>query len=131
MEGLLQAIMAMLYVYLVLVLIMIAGMWAAYAKAGQPGWAVLIPIYNLVVMLEIAEKPIWWIILLLIPFVNLIVGIMLYAAFAEKYGCGGGMVVGLIFLPFVFWPVLGFGSAEYHAGGSIGSKKRRLAYEDD
>ena len=59
---------------------MIAGMWTTFEKAGRPGWACLVPIYNYVVMLEIAGKPLWWILLMFIPAVNFIVGIMVLAA---------------------------------------------------
>ena len=98
---------------LVLVVLMIVALWKVFSKAGEPGWAAIIPIYNMIVMLKIAGKPLWWIILLLIPFVNLIVGIMVALGVAEKFGKGGGFGVGLAFLPFVFYPILGFGSAAY------------------
>ncbi len=107
-------------VSLVISLIFIAGMWKIYSKAGKPGWAAIIPIYNLIVLFEITGKPIWWIILFLIPVVNfiapLIVMILVYITLAERFGRGGGTVVGLILLPFIFVPMLGFGSATYQAG---------------
>lgn len=102
-----------LLVQLGIVVLMIAGMWAAFAKAGKPGWAAIIPIYNGMVMLEIGGKPIWWILLFLIPLVNIIVAIMATSAFAKAYGKGAGFTLGLIFLPFIFYPMLGFGSAKY------------------
>jgi hypothetical protein len=98
---------------LAILVLMIAGMWQAFAKAGRPGWAAIVPVYNVVVMLEIAEKPLWWIALFFIPIVSLVFGILSLIAFAEKYGKGGGFVVGLIFLPFIFWPILGLGDARY------------------
>ncbi len=98
---------------LAFVILIIAGMWKAFVKAGQPGWASLIPIYNTIVLLQIADKPIWWILLLLIPFVNLIVIILVCVAIAEKFGKGAGFGIGLAFLSFVFFPILGFGSATY------------------
>lgn len=93
--------------------LMIASMWKVFTKAGKPGWASLIPIYNIVVMLEIAAKPIWWIVLLFIPFVNFIAGIMVTIALAEKFSKGAGFGVGLVLLPFVFFPLLAFGDARY------------------
>ncbi|RMF79097.1 MAG: hypothetical protein D6739_11265, partial [Nitrospirae bacterium] len=67
-------------VWLVLFVLLIAGMWKVFAKAGKPGWAAIIPIYNLVVLLEIAGKPVWWIILMLIPVVNFVVALLVSLA---------------------------------------------------
>jgi hypothetical protein len=100
-------------VYLVVLILVLAGIWKSFAKAGQPGWASIIPIYNLVVLLQIAGKPIWWILLMLIPIVNLIVAIMVMVAVAQKFGKGAGFGLGLAFLGFIFWPILGFGDATY------------------
>jgi hypothetical protein len=94
-------------------LLVIVGMWKMFSKAGKPGWASIIPIYNCVVLLEIVGKPIWWVLLLMIPFVNFVIAIILNLALAERFGKGGGFAVGLIFLPFIFIPMLGFGSATY------------------
>ena len=103
----------MLVVELVVALFMIVVMWKVFTKAGQPGWAILIPIYNVYVMLMIAGKPGWWLILMFVPVVNIVIGIMALAGFAGNFGKGGGFVVGLIFLPFIFFPILAFGSAKY------------------
>lgn len=99
--------------YLVMIVAAIAGMWKVYEKAGQPGWAAIIPIYNLVVLLQIVNKPIWWIVLLLIPLINIVILIMVSIALAEKFGKGGGFAVGMVFLPFVFYPILGFGDERF------------------
>lgn len=98
-------------VMLVFSLIMIVGMWKIFTKAGKPGWASLVPIYNLVVMLEIVGKPIWWIALML--FCGPVGWIMLSLALAQSFGKETGFAIGLIVLPFIFLPVLGFGSAQY------------------
>lgn len=104
-------------VYLALVIVWIAGMWKAFEKAGKPGWAAIVPIYNVIIWLELANKPVWWIILiLLIPFVNLIVLIITLNGVAKSFGRGVGTTIGLVILPFIFWPVLGFGSAQYQGG---------------
>ncbi|NLH49194.1 MAG: signal peptidase I [Myxococcales bacterium] len=100
-------------VYLAVVVFIIAGCWKVFTKAGKPGWACLIPIYNIIVLLEIVGKPVWWFILLLIPIVNFIIAIILNLALAKAFGKGGGFAAGLIFLPFIFIPILGFGSAQY------------------
>jgi hypothetical protein len=96
-------------------LVMLIGCWKVFTKAGQPGWAVLIPIYNIFVMLKVAGKPGWWTILMLIPFVNIVVGIIALVALCARFGKGAGFAVGTIFLPWIFIPILGFGSAQYSA----------------
>ena len=93
--------------------LMVAAMWKVFTKAGKPGWAALIPIYNLVVLLQIAGKPVWWIILFFIPIVSLIIAILTYVALAERFGKGGGFAVGLVLLGPIFFPILGFGGAQY------------------
>jgi hypothetical protein len=103
----------MMICWLVLVLLIVAGMWKVFVKAGKPGWAAIIPIYNVIVLLEIAGKPLWWFILLLIPFVNLIVMIIVLIALARNFGKGIGFALGLLILPFLFYPILGFGDARY------------------
>ena len=89
--------------------------WKVFEKAGKPGWAAIVPIYNVIVMLEIAGKPLWWILLYFIPLVNIIVGFIVIVAIAAKFGKGTGFAMGLIFLGFIFWPILAFGDATYNA----------------
>jgi hypothetical protein len=102
-----------LFIQLALIVFFVVTMWKIFTKAGKPGWACIIPIYNIFVLLDIAGKPAWWFILFLIPVVNLIVMILVLAALAANFGKGGGFVVGLIFLPIIFYPILAFGSAQY------------------
>ena len=101
-------------VWFAIVILMVAGMWKVFVKAGKPGWAAIVPIYNLIVLLEIAGKPAWWVILFIIPFVNLIIGIMLGISVAAKFGKGTGYGLGLALLGPIFYPMLGFGSAQYN-----------------
>ena len=103
----------MMIVWLAIVVLMVAAMWKVFVKAGKPGWAAIIPIYNLVVLLEIAGKPAWWVILFLIPFVNLIMLIIVSLAVAKKFGKGAGYGLGLAFLGVIFYPMLGFGDSRY------------------
>ena len=91
----------------------IASLWKAFSKAGEPGWAAIIPIYNTIVWLKIAGKPLWWIILLIIPVVGFVIAIIATISFCEKYGKGAGFAIGMIFLPFIFLPILAFGDAQY------------------
>jgi Family of unknown function (DUF5684) len=95
------------------VILAIAGMWKVFTKAGEPGWASLIPIYNMIVLLRIAGKPAWWILLLLIPVVNFVIAILISIEVANNFGKGAGFGLGLAFLGFIFYPILGFGSAQY------------------
>lgn len=113
--GAVGAVIGLLFmvICLAIVVLVIAGMWKVFVKAGKPGWASLIPIYNVIVLLEIAGKPLWWIILFLIPLVNFVVLILVAIAIAEKFGKGAGFGLGLAFIPMVFYPILGFGDAQY------------------
>lgn len=88
-------------------------MWKMFEKAGQPGWGCIIPIYNIYLLCKIAGRPWWWLLLMLIPLVSLVVAIMLCVDIAKSFGKGVGFAIGLIFLGFVFYPILGFGSAQY------------------
>lgn len=115
--GLLAGIMAVIGAYIVFVLIvtaiLIVSQWIIYTKAGKPGWACLIPIYNIIVLLEIIGKPWWWLILMLIPFVNFIIAIWMTNLLSKSFGKGAGFTLGLLFLPVIFYPILAFSSAKY------------------
>ena len=100
-------------VWLAMVVIMIIAEWKIYEKAGKPGWAVLIPIYNFIVMLEIIGKPWWWIFLMMIPLVNIIFLIIVLNDLSKSFGYGVGFTLGLIFLSPIFILILGFGGAKY------------------
>jgi hypothetical protein len=102
-------------IYLVIVVLMIVSLWKIFVKAGKPGWGAIIPIYNLILYLEIVGKPLWWIILCLIPFVNIVILIILALELAKKFGKTVGFAIGLIILPIIFYPILGFGKATYTA----------------
>ncbi len=100
-------------IYLAIIVLEIAALWKVFVKAGKPGWAAIIPVYNLIVLLEIVGKPLWWIILFIIPFVNYIFLIWTINLVSKSFGKDVGFTLGLIFLAPIFWPILGFGSAEY------------------
>ena len=95
-----------------LVLILVAG-WKMYVKAGQQGWVSLIPILNILGLLKIGHRPWWWLLLMLIPLVNVVVGIILMLDLAKAFGHGVGMALLLIFLTVIGYLVLGFGSSQY------------------
>jgi len=106
-----------MFVYLIIIAVVIVGMWRTFEKAGKPGWAAIIPIYNFIVLLEIVGKPLWWIILIIIPVVNIVIAIMLCHQLSLSFGQGIGMTLLLIFLPFIGWLMLGFGDARYVGPG--------------
>jgi uncharacterized membrane protein YoaK (UPF0700 family) len=87
--------------------------WKLFTKAGKPGWASIIPIYNIIVLLEIVGKPWWWLLLMLVPVVNVVLLIMVMIALAKVFGKDGGFAVGLIFLSIIFMAILAFGDAKY------------------
>jgi hypothetical protein len=99
--------------WMAFVIFIIASQWKVFEKAGQPGWACLIPIYNFYIMLKIAGKPGWWLLMLLIPFLNIVFAIWTFNMISKSFGKDEGFTVGLTLLGFVFWPILGFGSAQY------------------
>jgi hypothetical protein len=88
-------------------------LWRIFVKAGQPGWAALIPIYNWVVLIRVAGRPGWWWLLLLIPVVNFIMLIIIYYDLARSFGHGVGFTIGLFFLHFIFLFILAFGGSRY------------------
>ena len=105
-------------IYLAILAAVVAGAWKSFEKAGKPGWAAIVPIYNTIVAIEIAGRPIWWFILLLIPCVGIIVAIIVCIDFAAKFGKSAGFGVGLALLPFIFFPILGFGDAQYQGSAA-------------
>lgn len=100
-------------IYLVIIVLMIASMWTIFSKAGKPGWASIVPIYNLIVLLEVVGKPWWWLLLMLIPIVNIIILIIVWHNLSLSFGKGGGFTVGLILLGIIFLPILAFSDATY------------------
>ncbi len=102
-------------VYLAIIVLLIVSMWKVFTKAGQPGWAAIVPIYNIVVLLKIIGKPVWWIIGLIIPIVNFIVLILMSLELAKVFGKSTGFAIGLMLLGIVFFPILAFGDAKYTA----------------
>ena len=88
-------------------------MWTVFVKAGQPGWAAIVPLYNVIVLLKIAGKPLWWFLLMLVPLVNIIVVFIVAIAIAKNFGKGTGFGVGLALLGPIFYPILAWGGARY------------------
>ncbi|MEJ1237208.1 DUF4199 family protein [Chryseolinea sp. T2] len=88
-------------------IIMMESMWKIFKKAGKDGWAALIPFYNTITLLDIVGKPVIWFLLMFIPIVNVVLGIWVINLLAKRFGKSDGFTVGMIFLPFIFYPLLG------------------------
>ena len=94
--------------------------WKIFEKAGQPGWAALIPFYNLYVYTQIIRRPPWWMILYfagIVPFIGaiglLILSIVDSVRLSRVFGKPDVFAVGLIILSILFYPILAFGNSEY------------------
>lgn len=109
----------LIILYIAIIVLLIISQWKLYEKAGKPGWACIIPIYNIIVLLEIVGKPWWWFLLMLLPIVNIIIAIWMTNLLSKSFGKDEGFTIGLLLLPIVFYPVLGLGSAKYQ--GPAGS----------
>lgn len=95
-------------------LFFIIAAWKVYAKAGKPGWGIFIPFYNVYLWIKIAGRPGWWLVLYLIPIVDIVIAIILAVEVAKAFGKSGAFGFFLIFLfGFIGIPILGYGSAVY------------------
>ena len=121
---------AFFLVWFAIMALIIVSMWKVFSKAGKPGWAAIIPIYNMIVLLEIVGKPVWWFLLLFIPFVNIVIAIIVSIELAKVFGKGTGYGLGLAFLGIIFYPMLAFGSAQY-VGVQSASAKGAVPRRDD
>lgn len=109
-----QASPLTIIIYLAILVLMIAALWRIFTKAGQPGWAAIIPIYNIYVLLKIVGRPWWWLILFLIPLVNLVVSIIVALDLAKSFGKSGAFGFFMLWLlSIIGYPILGFGKATY------------------
>jgi hypothetical protein len=107
-------------IYIAIIVLEIAALWKVFVKAGHPGWAAIVPIYNLYIVLKIIGRPGWWILLFLlgiIPFFGwiavFVIGIIIALDLAKSFAKSSGFAVGLAFLNFIFIPILGFGESQY------------------
>ena len=120
----------LIFVYIVVVVFEIAALWKVFVKAGHPGWAAIIPIYNLYILLKIIGRPAWWLLLFLagviIPFVGwimlIVLGIIIAIDLAKSFAKSSGFAVGLFLLNFIFIPILGFGESQYVGPAAAGSR---------
>lgn len=119
-------------VFLIFILLAFAILWKVFTKAGQPGWAALVPIYNhYVLVMEICKKEILWFILAFIPIANIIAGWVVSQELAKKFGKSEAFGIGIFFLGPIFLAILAFGDAEYEGGRRSRSKKYDDEDDDD
>jgi len=118
--GILALLGAFMFVLILVGLVVLVGMWKAFSKAGQPGWAAIIPIYNLVVLFRIAGQSGWLALTFLLNFIPVVgglawLGIVIWnhVNVSKRFGHGVGFALGLVFLSPIFWLILGFGSSKY------------------
>jgi hypothetical protein len=111
-----------LFVTLALTVLIFAGFWKTFEKAGKPGWAGLIPIYNLYVLVKISGNAWWWFVLFFIPLINFFATLKISIDLAGKFNRGILFGLGLTLVSFIFYPLLGFGDYQYQ--DSTGSAKR-------
>ena len=105
---------ATIIIMLAIALLLIVSLWITVRKAGRPGVSQIIPIWDIIELVRISGKPLWWVILMiLIPPVGLIMGIIVLHGISKAFGKDAGFTVGLVLLPFIFFPILAFGKATY------------------
>ena len=100
-------------IYLAFLVFEIAALWLVFVKAGRPGWGAIIPFYNVYLICKVAKRPGWWMILFLIPLVNIVIAFIVFIDMAKAFGKSTGFGVLLTLFSFVCMPILGFGAATY------------------
>jgi len=114
-------------VYLAIVVVEIAALWNLFTKAGRPGWASIIPLYNSYVLLKISGHSGWWLLLLFIPVLDIVLYIVWMVDLARSYGRGTGFGIGVLLLAPIFIPILAFSDSQYVGPGGAGSSRPALA----
>lgn len=127
-SGLAALLGSFMLFFLAIAVVVIIAQWKIYEKAGQPGWACIIPFYNIYILLKIVGKPGWWLALLLIPIVNFVMLIWITNLLSKSFGKDEGFTIGLLLLGIVFYPILAFGNAEYQ--GPVGDPEAFQAFQD-
>jgi hypothetical protein len=100
-------------IYFLLIILTIIALSKVFIKAGEPGIWALIPVFNFLILLEITGISKWYFLLLLIPVVNIVFVIWFNNQLSKSFGKSVEFTVGLVLLPFIFYPILGFGDSKY------------------
>lgn len=114
--------LVMFVIYLAIIAAMLISLWKVYVKAGRKGWEGIVPIYNIYVLTQIVGRPWWWLILCLIPVVNIIPFIILCIDLALSFGRTLLFGIGLALLGFIFFPILAFGKDTYKGPSATGKQ---------
>lgn len=109
----------LMIISLLLSILLIVSMWKIYKKAGKPGWAAIVPVYNIIVLLEIAELPLWYIALFLVPFANIYAMFKIYIELAHKFGKSTGFGVASVFFSAICFPILAFNKNIVYKNASV------------
>lgn len=120
-----------LIIFIVLYALIASGLWKLFEKAGQPGWAAVVPVYNLYVFVKMAQRPWWWLLYLFIPLIGQLIGLAVLNDFLKLYR--KGEPANLIFCavaPFIYLPMIGFNKEVQYVGPSeIVTGKKSAVYE--
>ncbi|MBD5475216.1 MAG: signal peptidase I [Lachnospiraceae bacterium] len=100
-------------VVLAIAIVVLVGLWKVFEKAGKPGWGAIVPLYNLYCLFEMTFGTGWLFLLIFVPCVGAIMTIIMWIKLAMAFDKGVGFGIGILFLPFIFVPMLGFGDAQY------------------
>lgn len=125
-EALIPAI-----IVIILTIVIMVALWVVFEKAGEPGWAAIVPIYNIIVLLKVAGKPAWWVLLFICPCVNIIVSFVVWYSVAQRFGQGTGFSVATALFPFICVPILAFGGAKFEGDVSEDDRPRSRRRRDD
>lgn len=100
--------------YIALAIFELIVLWKIFKKAGQPGWAAIIPIYDIIVLFRIIKME-WWhiLIMLFVPFAQIVYAILIPLKLAKVFGKSTAFGVLSIFFSLITYPILAFGSAKY------------------
>ena len=90
-------------------LLSLAGLWGLFEKAGQKGWMVLVPFYNFYIWLKIIDKPLWWYIFILVPFINIFTILLMIVELVKCYNKNGLIQQAVaVLVPFFYLPYIAF-----------------------
>ena len=115
-EALWPLMIIILIIAMAVAVIGIVSIWKLFTKAGKPGWAAIVPIYNNIVMLEIVGRPLWWVVLYFVPFANIVVSVMVALETAKVFGKDTVFGVLMILFPVPMYPILAFSKNTQYLG---------------
>jgi len=93
------------------------GVYKLFEKAGEAGWKAFVPIYSDVVWIKLIGKPIWWVVMTLIPILRTLIKVSMDIELAKAYGKQSfGAQAQAVLIPFIFYPRIGFDEATQYVG---------------